>query len=72
VKSVVEVRFIVFACCNNSANFVLSTVVEPSKACATSGIICMVIIGTVDDEDEADEVLVVDVERVNGATVNKS
>ena len=68
---VVEVRFIVFACCNNSANLVLSTVVEPSNACATSGIICIVIIGTVDD-DEADEPSVVEFERCNGATVNKS
>jgi hypothetical protein len=70
---VVDVILIAFACCNNSANLVLSTDVEPSNACATSGIICIVIIGTVDDEDAVEvSVVVVDVARVNGATENKS
>jgi len=67
---VVEVKLIALACCNNSANFVLSTDVEPSNACATSGIICIVIIGTVDDDDAVE--LSVVVVRVNGATANKS
>jgi hypothetical protein len=69
---VVDVILIAFACCNNSANLVLSTDVEPSNACATSGIICIVIIGTVDDEDAVEVSVVVDVARVNGATENKS
>ena len=69
-------KLFVFACCNNSVNLLLSTDVEPSNACATSGKICIVIIGTVDgdgdDDDDDDEVLVVGVRRVNGATANKS
>lgn len=39
VVAVDDVRLIAFACCNNSTNLVLSTVVEPNSACATSGII---------------------------------
>lgn len=65
-----DVRLIELACCNNSTNFVLSTVVEPNSACATSGIIWIVIIGTVDDD--ADDASVVEFERVSGATVNRS
>jgi hypothetical protein len=57
------------ACWSNSANLALSTDVEPSKACATSGIIWIVIIGT--DEDEP-SVVNVGVIRVNGAIASKS
>jgi len=47
----------------------LSTDVEPSKACATSGIICIVIIGTDDDDDDEPSVVVI---RVSGAQASKS
>lgn len=61
-----------FVCCNKSTNFALSTVVEPSNACATSGKICIVIMGTdVPDADEDGASVPVEM-RVNGETANKS